>query len=1229
MFVSLISLYLLSIAGGTRDYLVLGSDSGRVSIVQWSAASNRFVKVHEETYGKSSVRRMVPGQYVACDPKGRALMLAAFEKQKLVYVLNRDQAANLTISSPLEAHKSHMITLSIVALDVSFDNPIFAALEADPNDEPSAEEQAAYAASGATAVSGPLVHKYLTFYELDLGLNHVTRSYSQQVDSGANLLLSVPGGESGPGGVLICAENAVYYKSADHSDELHRTYLRAPFPKRFGFDSNEKGTLITSATSHVQKGLFFFLLQSEYGDLYKISLNYEEDTVSEMTAKYFDTIPVSNAMVVLKTGFLFNASEGGNAYLWQFQGIGDEDDPTPFTSSKHSGSAASAAAASAEEDDSAVIFKPRVPTNLALVDDMEVGAPILDFRVADLAREYTPQIYTLVGRGARSSLRVLRHGLAVSEIAVSELPGAPLGVWALKRQAADAFMSYIVVSFVGATIVLSIGETVAEVKDSGILGESNTIHVALLADDSIVQIHPRGMRRISKDRRIHEWKTPVNKEITFAACNERQIVLALKNELIYFELDMSSDAASAVGGAGGNLVDVQRKDMGTDVAAIAIAPIPEGRVRASFLSVALFNNTVRILSLDPSQTLSQVAMQAVTAQPTSLALVSMNTMAGSDSASGGSSSSSAATTNLYLYIGLTNGILMRSLMDESAGSLSDTRKRFLGTKPVKLHQVRLRESNAVVALSSRNWLSYIHASRFQMVPLSYDLLEFGAAFSSEQCPEGIVCLSASSLRIVTLERLGSMFNQSVLALKNTPRRMAVHPVTNQIVLIETDHNAYTEKQKIELRQTMREMEAATAEESMDLDGADGVSSSSSNAARVKAEMQAAADPALNEAFMGAPHAGEGAWASSIRIVDPVRLDTLALLSLEDNEAAFSLQILQFGANPAWFLVVGTAQNLVLAPRSLTSGFLHVYAFSADGSSLSFLHKTAVKDVPLALGAFHKKLAVGVGRCLRLYDLGQKQLLRKCENKNFPQAIQSLTISAPGQGSPDRIYVGDLCEGFAIVLYKKSTNELEIVADSTAPRYLTAQALLDIDTMVGGDKFGNLFVSRLNAEISKQFLSGSSSSSSEQTIATLMNKYGKVLQGAQHKLSDIANFYVGETITALQKVALVPGSSEVVLYATLQGGLGILLPFTSREDVEFFTHLEMHLRQEAASSSLVGRDHLSYRGYYFPVKNVVDGDLCEMFSTHLPAAKQESVAEELVCTAQEVAKRMEDLRNRVL
>ena len=48
-----------------------------------------------------------------------------------MYILNRDAQARLTISSPLEAHKSNTLVYHMVGVDVGFENPTFACLEID------------------------------------------------------------------------------------------------------------------------------------------------------------------------------------------------------------------------------------------------------------------------------------------------------------------------------------------------------------------------------------------------------------------------------------------------------------------------------------------------------------------------------------------------------------------------------------------------------------------------------------------------------------------------------------------------------------------------------------------------------------------------------------------------------------------------------------------------------------------------------------------------------------------------------------------------------------------------------------------------------------------------------------------------------------------------------------------------------------------------------------------
>ena len=60
------------------------------------------------------------------------------------------------------------------------------------------------------------------------------------------------------------------------------------------------------------QGAFFFLLQSEEGDLYKIIIEHEEEEVKALKIKYFDTIPIASGLCILKSGFLFVASEFGN-----------------------------------------------------------------------------------------------------------------------------------------------------------------------------------------------------------------------------------------------------------------------------------------------------------------------------------------------------------------------------------------------------------------------------------------------------------------------------------------------------------------------------------------------------------------------------------------------------------------------------------------------------------------------------------------------------------------------------------------------------------------------------------------------------------------------------------------------------------------------------------------------------------------------------------------------------
>ncbi|KAJ6476021.1 CPSF A subunit region-domain-containing protein [Mycena vitilis] len=1150
VFGSIRSLAAFRLTGGTKDYAIVGSDSGRIVILDYDPKTSSFVKLHQETYGKSGARRIVPGQYLATDPKGRSVMISSMEKSKLVYILNRDAAANLTISSPLEAHKANAIIHHIVGLDVGFENPMFAALEVDYTESD----------QDHTGQAFKNTEKMLTYYELDLGLNHVVRKWSEPTDRRANLLVQVPGGQlassdrfDGPSGVLVCCEDHIIYRHMDARQH------RVPIPRRkHPLEDPNRSLIIVTAVMHKMKGAFFFLLQSEDGDLYKVTIEHEEEEVRSLKIKYFDTVPVASSLCILKSGFLFVAAEFGNHYLYQFQKLGDDDNEPEYSSTSYPSFGMSDPSAPLPH----AYFRPRPLENLVVADEIESLDPIIDSKVLNvLPNSDAPQIFTACGRGARSTFRTLRHGLEVEESVSSELPGIPNAVWTTKRREDDEYDSYIILSFVNGTLVLSIGETIEEVQDTGFLSSAPTLAVQQIGADALLQVHPQGIRHVLADRRVNEWRVPAGKTIVSATTNKRQVVVALSSaELVYFELDLD-----------GQLNEYQdRKAMGSTVLALSIAEVPEGRQRTPFLAVGCEDQTVRIISLDPETTLEAISLQALTAPASSICIADML-----------DASINKTQPTMFVNIGLQNGVLLRTVLDPINGQLTDTRTRFLGTRPIRLIRVQIQRNPAILALSSRSWLNYTHQNLMHFTPLIFENFDYAWSFSAELSPEGLIGITGSTLRIFQIPKLGTKLKQDSMPLSYTPRKFITHPTNHYFYMIEGDHRVMGPEAAANKLDELRKQGQIIDDEVVDLPP---------------------------EVF-GRPKAPAGTWASCIRIIDPIEAKTVALIPLDCNEAAFSIAVVPFSARGGELhLVVGTAADTLVSPRSCSSGFLRTYKFIDDGAGLEYQHKTETDDVPLALLGFQGRLLAGVGKALRIYEIGKKKLLRKVENKSFASAIISLNT----QGS--RILVGDMQESVSFAVYKPPENRLLIFADDTQPRWTTAVAMVDYNTVAVGDRFGNVFVNRLDSKVSDQV-------DDDPTGAGILHEKGQ-LMGAPHKTKMLAHFHVGDLITSIHKVSLVAGGREILLYTCLHGTIGILVPFVSKEDVDFISTLEQHMRTE--QSSLVGRDQLSFRGYYVPVKGVVDGDLCETFA-RLPAPKQSNIAGELDRTVGEVLKKLEQLR----
>ncbi len=111
--------------------------------------------------------------------------------------------------------------------------------------------------------------------------------------------------------------------------------------------------------------------------------------------------------------------------------------------------------------------------------------------------------------------------------------------------------------------------------------------------------------------------------------------------------------------------------------------------------------------------------------------------------------------------------------------------------------------------------------------------------------KGIVAISTNTLRILALEKLGAVFNQVSFPFEYTPRKFVIHNESAHILLIETEHNAYTEETKQQRRLQM-------AEEMQEAAGSDEAA-----VARELAEAFLSEEP--NVQVFGAPRAGPGLY----------------------------------------------------------------------------------------------------------------------------------------------------------------------------------------------------------------------------------------------------------------------------------------------------------------------------------------------------------------------------------
>ncbi|XP_068599579.1 DNA damage-binding protein 1 [Brachionichthys hirsutus] len=566
---------------------------------------------------------------------------------------------------------------------------------------------------------------------------------------------------------------------------------------------------------------------------------------------------------------------------------------------------------------------------VAVMETFTNLGPIVDMCVVDLERQGQGQLVTCSGAFKEGSLRIIRNGIGIHEHASIDLPGIK-GLWPLRSEAGRDTDDMLVLSFVGQTRVLMLsGEEVEETELPGFVDNQQTFYCGNVAHQQLIQITSGSVRLVLQDSKalVSEWKEPQGRNISVAACNHTQVVLAVGRALYYLQI------------LAGELKQISTTEMEHEVACLDITPLGEGGGESPLCAVGLWTDiSARVLKL-PCFTALHKEMLGGEIIPRSIL---MTTFEGS----------------YYLLCALGDGALFYFGLDLQTGALSERKKVTLGTQPTVLRTFRSLSTSNVFACSDRP--TVIYSSNHKLVFSNVNLKEvnYMCPLNSEGYPDSLALANNSTLTIGTIDEIQKLHIRTV-PLYESPRRICYQEVSQCFGVLSS---------RVEIQDV----------------------SGTTSAVRPSASTQALSSSVSSSKLFPsstAPHEtsfGEEVEVHSLLVVDQHTFEVLHAHQFLTSEYALSMVSCRLGKDPSVYFIVGTA---MVYPDEAEPKQGRIIVFHYTDGKLQTVAEKEVKGAVYSMVEFNGKLLASINSTVRLYEwTAEKELRTECNHYNNIMAL---------------------------------------------------------------------------------------------------------------------------------------------------------------------------------------------------------------------------------------------------
>ncbi|XP_028257459.1 DNA damage-binding protein 1 [Parambassis ranga] len=555
--------------------------------------------------------------------------------------------------------------------------------------------------------------------------------------------------------------------------------------------------------------------------------------------------------------------------------------------------------------------------------------PIVDMCVVDLERQGQGQLVTCSGAFKEGSLRIIRNGIGIHEHASIDLPGIK-GLWPLRSEAGRETDDMLVLSFVGQTRVLMLsGEEVEETELPGFVDNQQTFYCGNVAHQQLIQITSGSVRLVLQDSKalVSEWKEPQGRNISVAACNHTQVVLAVGRALYYLQI------------LAGELKQISTTEMEHEVACLDITPLGDSGGESPLCAVGLWTDiSARVLKL-PCFTALHKEMLGGEIIPRSIL---MTTFEGS----------------YYLLCALGDGALFYFGLDLQTGALSERKKVTLGTQPTVLRTFRSLSTSNVFACSDRP--TVIYSSNHKLVFSNVNLKEvnYMCPLNSEGYPDSLALANNSTLTIGTIDEIQKLHIRTV-PLYESPRRICYQEVSQCFGVLSS---------RVEIQDA----------------------SGTTSAVRPSASTQALSSSVSSSKLFPSstsPHEtsfGEEVEVHNLLVVDQHTFEVLHAHQFLPSEYALSMVSCRLGKDPSVYFIVGTA---MVYPEEAEPKQGRIIVFHYTDGKLQTVAEKEVKGAVYSMVEFNGKLLASINSTVRLYEwTAEKELRTECNHYNNIMAL---------------------------------------------------------------------------------------------------------------------------------------------------------------------------------------------------------------------------------------------------